>query len=72
VHCENEQQPNGGIHGPDLSRADRRIFLHEHSARARLRTTKETIVSLFYVLGGIVSIGLLLYLIIALLKPELF
>lgn len=26
----------------------------------------------FYILGGIVSIGLMIYLIIALLKPELF
>jgi K+-transporting ATPase KdpF subunit len=29
-------------------------------------------VPLLYVLGGIVSIGLLVYLVLALLKPELF
>jgi K+-transporting ATPase KdpF subunit len=27
---------------------------------------------LFYVVGGLVSIGLLVYLVLALLKPELF
>jgi K+-transporting ATPase KdpF subunit len=27
---------------------------------------------LFYIVGGIVSVGLLVYLVIALLKPELF
>jgi K+-transporting ATPase KdpF subunit len=29
-------------------------------------------VTIFYVLGGIVSVGLFVYLFVALLKPELF
>jgi K+-transporting ATPase KdpF subunit len=33
---------------------------------------KEIIMTLLYVLGGIIALGLMIYLVIALLKPELF
>jgi K+-transporting ATPase KdpF subunit len=37
----------------------------------RHRKTKGAIMT-FYILGGIVALGLMVYLVIALLKPELF
>jgi K+-transporting ATPase KdpF subunit len=36
------------------------------------RKTGEAIMTGFYILGGIVALGLIVYLVIALLKPELF
>ena len=37
-----------------------------------IEKTRETIMTGFYILGGIVALGLMVYLFIALLKPELF
>ena len=33
---------------------------------------RDSIMTGFYILGGIVALGLMVYLVIALLKPELF
>jgi K+-transporting ATPase KdpF subunit len=41
------------------------------AADIRHRKTGEAIMT-FYILGGIVALGLMVYLVIALLKPELF
>ena len=47
------------------------IFGLSCAADTRHRKTGEAIMT-FYILGGIVAFGLMVYLVIALLKPELF
>jgi K+-transporting ATPase KdpF subunit len=59
-------------HGLDLSIADPDLHRPERAADIRHRKTAEAIMTGFYILGGIVALGLLVYLVIALLKPELF
>jgi K+-transporting ATPase KdpF subunit len=50
---------------------DSNFLRPERAACARHRKIGEVIMT-FYILGGIVAIGLMVYLFIALLKPELF
>jgi K+-transporting ATPase KdpF subunit len=59
-------------HGLDISIADPGLLRPERAADTRHRKTGEAIMTGFYILGGIVALGLMVYLFIALLKPELF
>jgi K+-transporting ATPase KdpF subunit len=58
--------------GLDLSIADLGLLRPERLVDSRHRKTGEAIMTGFYILGGIVALGLMVYLVIALLKPELF
>jgi K+-transporting ATPase KdpF subunit len=58
--------------GLDLSFADLGLLRPERLVDSRYRKTGEAIMTGFYILGGIVAFGLMVYLVIALLKPELF
>jgi K+-transporting ATPase KdpF subunit len=58
-------------HGLVLSAVDYRLIRPERFADTRHRKTEGATMT-FYILGGIVALGLMVYLVIALLKPELF
>jgi K+-transporting ATPase KdpF subunit len=58
-------------HGLVISAVDYRLIRPERSADTRHRKTEGATMT-FYILGGIVALGLMVYLVIALLKPELF
>jgi K+-transporting ATPase KdpF subunit len=58
-------------YGLVISIVDRGLLRPERTAGIRHRKTGEAVMT-FYILGGIVALGLMVYLVIALLKPELF
>jgi K+-transporting ATPase KdpF subunit len=62
-----KEQTNGLV----LSAADYCPIRPKRSADTRHRKTEGAKMT-FYLLGGIVALGLVVYLVIALLKPELF
>jgi len=55
-----------------VRRGDGRLLRVDVGAREGLRARVGAAMPLIYVVGGVVSLGLLVYLVLALLKPELF
>ncbi len=62
----------GMPHGHYLYRPACRLCAGEHSARVLLREIEETAMNWIYILSGIVSLAIVIYLVIALLYPEKF
>jgi K+-transporting ATPase KdpF subunit len=58
--------------GHHLSRPDRRVLRPELGAHQAVRAGVRRDAMLLYVVGGVVAVGLMVYLVVALLKPELF
>jgi K+-transporting ATPase KdpF subunit len=59
-------------YGLSLPWISHQFLCGQRGYRVRLRTPEEAVMTWLYILGGITSLGLLIYLVIALLKPELF
>ncbi|HTN93786.1 MAG TPA: K(+)-transporting ATPase subunit F [Gallionella sp.] len=68
VPCFHTRRKTNGL---VLFIVDYGLLRYERAADIRDRKTGEAIMT-FYLLGGIVALGLMVYLFIALLKPELF
>ena len=70
---------NGGAYGPDLF-WNRRCFLWAHMAagtgsrksQVAVYRDEEVKMDTLYVVSGIIAVGLLVYLVVALMKPEIF
>ena len=54
----------------DFRGRDDRVFRHQHRVHVRLREIVNMQVE--NVLAGIVAVGLLIYLVVALIRPEIF
>ena len=60
-------------HGPDLYRNIRRVFRRVGGLCPLLRKSDQgTVVNWVYWLSGLAALGIFIYLLIALFKPELF
>ena len=59
-------------HGNYLRGFDRRVLSHFVGPGKRPRTTIGGSMNALYVIGGLIALALLVYLVVALLKPEAF
>ncbi len=56
--------------GHRIYRRNRGVFLDDLRLRCRLQQAGSSVMNLFYVIGALASVGLLIYLVVALLKAE--
>jgi K+-transporting ATPase KdpF subunit len=64
--------PLGVNHGLVLSIINRGLLWLERAVDLRHRKTGEAVMTFFYIVGAIAAVFLMVYLVVALLKPELF
>jgi K+-transporting ATPase KdpF subunit len=62
----------GMQHGHPVFVSDCRVLRRHGRGGRGLRTSAEAVMTFFYAIGAVVSLLLFVYLVVALLKPELF
>jgi K+-transporting ATPase KdpF subunit len=62
----------GANAGPDFLAADRAVLRGKRGAGTSLPAPSEAVTNVLHIISGVISLGLLVYLTVALLKPEWF